>query len=149
MVCNNLDLIRVVLWTCLCVSSNAYDDTLFKIPSDLPGVNPATNDRMILYYCLTTKVDQLLGDSTVFFWAGFHSADFFPKHKTWDFPRFDCTTNPMLFLNKCESYFRQHRTMAEERVWQASFIWTMSRNCGTTSSRRTRVRRRGDDSRSS
>jgi hypothetical protein len=55
----------------------------------------------------------------------------------------------MLFLNKCESYFRQHRTMAEERVWQASFIWTMSRNCGTTSSRRTRVRRRGDDSRSS
>jgi hypothetical protein len=25
--------------------------------SDLPGVNPATDDRMILYYCLMTKVD--------------------------------------------------------------------------------------------
>jgi hypothetical protein len=25
--------------------------------SDLPGVNLATNDRMILYYCLMTKVD--------------------------------------------------------------------------------------------
>jgi hypothetical protein len=25
--------------------------------SDLSGVNPATNDRMILYYCLMTKVD--------------------------------------------------------------------------------------------
>jgi hypothetical protein len=27
----------------------------------------------------------------------------------------------MLFLNKCESYFRQHRTMAKERVWMASY----------------------------
>jgi hypothetical protein len=25
--------------------------------SDSPGVNPATNDRMILYYCLMTKVE--------------------------------------------------------------------------------------------
>jgi hypothetical protein len=41
-----------------------------KFPSDLPGVNPATNDRMILYYCLMTKVDGLLGDSTVFFLGG-------------------------------------------------------------------------------
>ena len=27
----------------------------------------------------------------------------------------------MLFINKCESYFRQQRTMAEERVWMASY----------------------------
>jgi len=47
--------------------------------------------------------------------------DYPPKHKKWDFPRFDGTTDPMLFLNKCDSYFRQHRTMAEERVWQASY----------------------------
>jgi hypothetical protein len=46
-----------VLWTCLCVSFNAYVNPLFEIPSDLPGANPATNDRMILYYCLMTKVD--------------------------------------------------------------------------------------------
>jgi hypothetical protein len=26
-------------------------------PSDLPGVNLTTNDRMILYFCLMTKVD--------------------------------------------------------------------------------------------
>jgi hypothetical protein len=44
-----------------------------------------------------------------------------PKHKKWDFPRFDGTTDPLLFLNKCESYFRHHRTMAEERVWLASY----------------------------
>jgi len=47
--------------------------------------------------------------------------DYPPKHKKWDFPRFDGTTDPMLFLNKCDAYFRQHRTMAEERVWQASY----------------------------
>jgi hypothetical protein len=52
------------------VSFNAYVDPLFEIPSDLPGVNPATNDKMILYYCLITKVDELLGDSMVFSWAG-------------------------------------------------------------------------------
>jgi hypothetical protein len=57
MVCNNLDLIRVVLWTRLRVSFNAYVDPLFENPSDLPGVNPTTNDRMILYYGLMTKVD--------------------------------------------------------------------------------------------
>jgi hypothetical protein len=27
------------------------------LSSDLPGVNPATYDRMVLYYCLMTKVD--------------------------------------------------------------------------------------------
>jgi hypothetical protein len=73
MVCNKLDLIRVVLWTRLRMSFNAYVDPLFEIPSDLPGVNPATNDRMILYCCLMTKVDVLLGDSTVFSWASCHT----------------------------------------------------------------------------
>jgi hypothetical protein len=39
----------------------------------LSGVNPATNDRMILYYCLMTKwID--LGDSMVFSWAGCHNS---------------------------------------------------------------------------
>jgi hypothetical protein len=28
------------------------------LSSDLPGVNPATYDRMVLYYCLLTKVDR-------------------------------------------------------------------------------------------
>jgi hypothetical protein len=48
-----------------------------RCPSDLPGVNPATNDRMILYYCLNDQSGSVLGDSTVFSWAGCHSS--FPK----------------------------------------------------------------------
>jgi hypothetical protein len=75
MVCNKLFSTRVVLCTRLRVSFNAYVDPLFEIPSDLPGVNPTTNDGMILYYCLMTKVDGLLCDSTVFSWAGCHSRD--------------------------------------------------------------------------
>jgi hypothetical protein len=70
MICNELDLIRVVLWTRLRVSFNAYVRSSVWTPSDLPGVNPATNNRMILYYRLMTKVDGLLADSTIFSWAG-------------------------------------------------------------------------------
>jgi len=44
-----------------------------------------------------------------------------PRPKKWDFPRFDGTTDPLLFLNKFEAYFRHHRTMAEERVGMASY----------------------------
>jgi hypothetical protein len=44
-----------------------------------------------------------------------------PKFQKWEFPRYDGTTDPRLFLNKCESYFQQQRTMAEERVWMASY----------------------------
>jgi hypothetical protein len=35
-----------------------FDPCCFS--SDLPGLNPATNDKMILYYCLMTKVDRSL-----------------------------------------------------------------------------------------
>jgi hypothetical protein len=35
-----------------------FDPCCFS--SDLPGVNPTTNDRMIIYYCLMTKVDRSL-----------------------------------------------------------------------------------------
>ncbi|XP_066311855.1 uncharacterized protein [Miscanthus floridulus] len=44
-----------------------------------------------------------------------------PKFQKLDFPRYDGKSDPMIFINKCESYFRQQRTMAEERVWMASY----------------------------
>ncbi|WVZ95670.1 hypothetical protein U9M48_041404 [Paspalum notatum var. saurae] len=44
-----------------------------------------------------------------------------PKFHKVDFPKFDGTTDPMLFLNKCESYFLQQRVVEEEKVWLASF----------------------------
>jgi len=44
-----------------------------------------------------------------------------PKFQKLEFPRYDGKTDPILFVNKCESYFRQQHTMAEERVWMASY----------------------------
>jgi hypothetical protein len=50
-------LMMLYLWTRLRVSFNAHIFDPCCYSSDLPGVNPATNDRMILYYRLMTKVD--------------------------------------------------------------------------------------------
>jgi hypothetical protein len=44
-----------------------------------------------------------------------------PQFQKLDFPHYDGKTDPMLFINKCESYFRQQRTMTEERVWMTSY----------------------------
>jgi hypothetical protein len=46
-----------VLWTRLRVSFNAYVRSSMCYPSDLPGFDPTTYDRIILYYRLMTKMD--------------------------------------------------------------------------------------------
>ena len=38
-----------------------------------------------------------------------------------DFPRYDGKTDPLIFINRCESYFHQQRIMEEEKVWMASY----------------------------
>ena len=38
-----------------------------------------------------------------------------------DFPKFDGKSDPLAFLNRCESYFRQQRIAEEEKVWMASY----------------------------
>jgi hypothetical protein len=52
---------------------------------------------------------------------GPHDLDRPPRFQKLDFPHYDGKTDPMLFINKCESYFRQQHTMMEERVWMASY----------------------------
>jgi hypothetical protein len=37
-----------------------------------------------------------------------------------DFPQFDGTSDPVVFINQCELYFRRERIMAEEKVWLVS-----------------------------
>jgi hypothetical protein len=36
-----------------------------------------------------------------------------------DFPTFDGSGDSLLFLNRCEHYFRGQRTVEEEKVWLA------------------------------
>jgi hypothetical protein len=44
-----------------------------------------------------------------------------PRFHKMDFPRYDGKSDPLIFINRCESYFHQQRTMAEEKVWMASY----------------------------
>ena len=52
---------------------------------------------------------------------GQHHTDRPPRFQKLDFPRYDGKTDPLLFINRCESYFRQQRTMPEEKVWMSSY----------------------------
>ena len=52
---------------------------------------------------------------------GQHHMDRPPRFQKMDFPRFDGKSDPLIFINRCESYFRQQRTMPEEKVWMASY----------------------------
>ena len=52
---------------------------------------------------------------------GSHHNDRPPRFQKMDFPRFDGKSDPLIFINRCESYFHQQRTMPEEKVWMASF----------------------------
>jgi hypothetical protein len=38
-----------------------------------------------------------------------------------DFPRYDGKSDPLIFINRCESYFHQQRIMEKEKVWMASY----------------------------
>jgi hypothetical protein len=50
-----------------------------------------------------------------------HHNDRPPTFQKMDFPRYDGKSNPLIFINRCVSYFHQQRTMAEEKVWMASY----------------------------
>jgi hypothetical protein len=47
---------------------------------------------------------------------GQHHHDRPPRFQKLDFPRYDGKTDPLIFTNRCESYFHQQRIMEEEKV---------------------------------
>ena len=53
--------------------------------------------------------------------SGKHHNDRPPRFQKLDFPCYDGKSDPLIFLNRCESYFHQQRIMEEEKVWMASF----------------------------
>jgi hypothetical protein len=44
-----------------------------------------------------------------------------PRFQKMDFPRYNGKSDPLIFINRCESYFHQQRIMEEEKVWMASY----------------------------
>jgi hypothetical protein len=53
--------------------------------------------------------------------SGEHHQDRPPKHWRPEFPRYDGKSDPLTFINKCESFFIQQRVMPVERTWMASY----------------------------
>ena len=77
--------------------------------------------------------------------SGEHHNDRPLKFQKMDFPRYDGKSDPLIFINRCESYFHQQRIMEEEKVWMASYnledgaqLWyvQLQRDEGTPSWRR-------------
>jgi hypothetical protein len=52
---------------------------------------------------------------------GEHHQDRPPQFQKMDFPQYDGKTDPLIFINRCESYFHQQQIMEEEKVWMASY----------------------------
>ena len=55
------------------------------------------------------------------FASGEHHQDRPPRFQKLNFPKYDGKTDPLIFINKCESFFRQQRIAPEEQVWMASY----------------------------
>jgi len=53
--------------------------------------------------------------------TGEHHQDRPPRFQKMDFPRYDGKSDPLIFINRSESYFHQQRIMEEEKVWMASY----------------------------
>jgi len=74
------------------------------------------NSKAIQY--LSTERSSSSGTKPGF---GEHHNDRPPKFQKMDFPRYDGKSDPLIFINRCESYFHQQRIMEEEKVWMASY----------------------------
>jgi hypothetical protein len=96
---------------------------------------PTIKDVMEALQSITTEMSTLkaemavmkeksspsLADSRGARQEGPHDLECPPRFQKLGFPRYDGKSDPMIFINKCESYFHQQRTMAVERVWMASY----------------------------
>ena len=49
-----------------------------------------------------------------------HHIDRPPRFQKMDFPKYDCKSDPLAFINQCESYFDQQRII-EEKALMASY----------------------------
>jgi leucyl aminopeptidase len=97
---------------------------------------PTTIDLAKLIQTLTASISDLQGQVAVLQqeWLatdsfsglrglghGENHSDHPPRFQKLDFPKYDGKSDPLSFINCCESYFHQQRISAEEQVWMASY----------------------------
>jgi hypothetical protein len=93
--------------------------------------NPTNADLANLIVRLTTSLTTLQDEvgelrrerGTILSGSTFteHQGERPPRFQKLDFPKFDSKSDPLAFLNRCESYFHQQRIATEEQVWMASY----------------------------
>jgi hypothetical protein len=94
------------------------------------------------------KAETSSGGGDHYRYEGGHGHEFHPKPKKWDFPRYDGTTDPMLFLNKCDAYFPNTEPRGMTRCALPPTISTTWHSCGSRRSRRMTAHPTGRTSRS-
>jgi hypothetical protein len=97
------------------------------------GAQPSMADVMKMLQTLSSNMSKMQSDMDIMqekvasaadyggHQDGQHRTDHPPKFQRMEFPRYDGKSDPLIFINKCESYFRHQRTMPEEKVWMASY----------------------------
>jgi len=97
------------------------EPTLAEVMEQLRAMDTKMNSMESDMAAMKDKSESSAGGNDERRQDGGRGQEFHPKHKKWDFPHYDGTTDPMLFLNKCDAYFRQHRNTPDEKVRIASY----------------------------
>ncbi|KAI4330765.1 hypothetical protein MLD38_029019 [Melastoma candidum] len=93
-------------------------DTLAATLKALQASVEANSQAIQRLSAATPQPSSSYGNRTA---SGEHNQDRPPRFQKLDFPRYDGKSDPLIFINRCESYFHQQRIMEEEKVWMASY----------------------------
>ena len=99
----------------------ALQTTLDTLATTLKSLQATVDANAIAIQRLSDAQNTSSSSSGNRFASGEHHQDRPPRFQKLDFPRFDGKSDPLIFINRCESYFLQQRIMDEERVWMASY----------------------------
>ena len=102
-------------------NSNTLQTTLETLAASLKSLQASVEANSLAIQCLD-KAQQPSSSSSSGprFGSGEHHQDRPPRFQQMDFPKYDGKSDPLAFINRCESYFLQQRIMEEEKVWMAS-----------------------------
>jgi len=101
--------------------ANALQTTLDALAETLKSLQATVEANSLAIQRLNDAQQTSSSSSGNRFATGEHHQDRPPWFQKLDFPRYDGRSDPLIFLNRCESYFHQQRIMEEEKVWMASY----------------------------
>jgi len=102
-------------------NSNTLQTTLETLAASLKSLQASVEANSLAIQRLD-KAQQPSSSSSPGprFGSGEHHQDWPPRFQQMDFPKYDGKSNPLAFINQCETYFNRERIMEEEKVWMAS-----------------------------